>query len=632
LIKKSKKKMAASVKSVPNPYFGTKDLTSFASSIVSRRRIKVPCNHPTTYSHNSQSARPYILRFDISDPENFIDTDSMRVNFDIDLELPATRAAFIKGKEETVVHTSTTNPDGFGKYISYTTDLPVEFMDEKDKDTEYDPLNRNPFSLDGGLSALVARVKVSNVQGLVIEEHTEYNLWSNIIAKFEPSFQKENDLTNFVPEGLTTFRVSMELKSLSIFKQMKYFPLFLFRSALRIEIEFEDPKLAFYMKESTPRASTDPVKYGGTVLGKEPHDITNCYRLYYPSNDGTYWYNTRKPVQLLYEGVGNYLTDVRHRLLGVGTKNANKDGRNTGISVTEQPIVKEVVVPYARFRRLTVNDTTVTATDLYPNDINYSINNAELTLDFVKPSSDVMLAYINAYNSPSGIPYSYVRTFYHTHQTTSGTAVAPLQLQLPFSVRSLRGIFVVITDQLSSFSGNDITWQAFPSLSSFMTRGLRQAQLVVGAQQFPSYRLDIRKPGSNLCTGHLPELETIANQLFSAGGHDFSMEGLGRFSTNYHDYGYYDGLLGATADPENIKGINNSPLGGYRDTRDFILGFSTQKFDGDFASGIDTTASGQITLNLTFDEHVTPRKRQIHIFGIADAVFTLQKDASLVRY
>jgi hypothetical protein len=70
----------------------------------------------------------------------------------------------------------------------------------------------------------------------------------------------------------------------------------------------------------------------------------------------------------------------------------------------------------------------------------------------------------------------------------------------------------------------------------------------------------------------------------------------------------------------------------YWDTDGFLLGLSTVKVDGDFASGIDTTAAGSVTLNLHFDTHSLPVKRLIHVFGIADSVFTLQKDASLVRY
>jgi len=615
--------MAASVKSVPNPYFDTKQLTSFASSIVSRRRVRFPCNQPGTYSHNAQNSLPYVMRFDISDPENFIDTDSLRLNFTMaipDASKQATRY-LMSGTLGNITYGDT---GATAQYKTTTDSLSV------------------PYQLDGGLQALLARIRICNVQGLVIEEHTMYNLWSNVLATFEPEKQ---DIVNETIRDFSTVNCSMELKNISIFKQMKYFPLFLFRSALRIEIEFEDPKMCLYLPERKvmdipmPTFTTANVMSYGTPLVDKSGQFS--LRKYGRLSDGTAAYRNLTPVYLAGKSatVGLYTDGTNQPTLtvweDVGDKFQVSSANYPSQVATSKPasdVYQERAeiwyTPAAAYLNNKGDNTRLSVT--LPS-LTYTITNAELTLDYVKPSSDVSIAYINAYNTPSGIPYPYLRTFYHTFQTSGGSAVAPLQIQIPFSVRSLKGIFVVISDPLSSFSGNDQTWAAFPSLSSFMTRGLKEAQLVVGAQQFPAYRMQIRPDGQYLCNGHLSELETVANQLFSKGAHNIKLSDLHLKAQNYHELGLYDGSFPVTTTAAT-NALTLSPAGGYRDTRKFILGFSTQKFDGDFASGIDTTASGQVTLNLTFEEHALIRARQIHIFGIADAVFTLQKDASLVRY
>jgi hypothetical protein len=69
------------------------------------------------------------------------------------------------------------------------------------------------------------------------------------------------------------------------------------------------------------------------------------------------------------------------------------------------------------------------------------------------------------------------------------------------------------------------------------------------------------------------------------------------------------------------------------------------KKDGDFVTGVDTSQAGSISLNLYFKSEPdisngypgdsgSKLKRDVfvQVFGIADAVFTLQNDANLVRY
>jgi hypothetical protein len=111
---------------------------------------------------------------------------------------------------------------------------------------------------------------------------------------------------------------------------------------------------------------------------------------------------------------------------------------------------------------------------------NYTLNNVELTLDLVRPSSDVHLQYLNQFKSPMGIPYPYTRTLYY-YKTIPGSFNSGTDSTiLPFAVRSLKGIMVVITDPYSFGYGSDATVTNFPSKSAFMMGGLVQANLTIG--------------------------------------------------------------------------------------------------------------------------------------------------------
>lgn len=671
--------MSASVKSVPNPYFGVSELASFAGSIVSRRRVKIPCNFPTTYSHNGQSQLPYVVRFDISDPENFFDTESLRFSFDF-TPLGAGGETGLRGThvgtQTSLSNVATTanllqknTPQIAAPGATISGGWTPEIMNARQWDDDFLPV------MDGGYHSFIARIRIGNAQGLLIEENVNYNLWSNVASKLTPKAAIDNDIINCAGDALKRVpcvkqKMLMELKNVSIFKQMRYFPIFLFRSALRIEIEFEDPRLAWYYpkkvissmfsKESfTTNANLTHscfMSFGNvTEQAQMPHKA-NALRLYLQGHKLNLPY-----IDVFvssYQGVtGNYdyacLLPLNMDYLTVGANNASGNCFNIGSSWWNtvfgaveggNTVVTDVEAILIPFPHAFLAPATPGVGGVYtPLSIvwNYAVENAELIMDYVKPSSEVMVSYINQFNSPSGIPYSYLRSFYHLRIASGGSAQAPLQITLPFSVRSLKAIIVVITDPLSTYVGNDQTIYKFPSLSAFQMRGLREAQLVVGAQQFPAYQLKFDMAGSrgNYVCQQLPELETIAASLFSSGSHTFTKTGLHPYGEDYRDFGFYDRVPlltagSAQASFDSVANSQNDPSFGtfYRDTRDFILGFSTQKFDGDFASGIDTTASGSLSLNLTFDQHLVGRDRMIHIWGLADAVFTLQKDASLVRY
>jgi hypothetical protein len=73
---------------------------------------------------------------------------------------------------------------------------------------------------------------------------------------------------------------------------------------------------------------------------------------------------------------------------------------------------------------------------------NYTLNNLELLLDLVKPSAQDFGKYMQAFQSPSGIPVAYKRVLYQSKEITSTTG-GQVQFTLPFSVRSMLGCVVV---------------------------------------------------------------------------------------------------------------------------------------------------------------------------------------------
>lgn len=272
---------------------------------------------------------------------------------------------------------------------------------------------------------------------------------------------------------------------------------------------------------------------------------------------------------------------------------------------------------------------------------NYSAGNIEMMCDFVKPSSEVFLQFQQSFQSPSGIPYAYKRVLYHTRVISAPDGLQ--QISLPVSVRSLRGIVCVISDKLAWSRSTDNSSKSFNSLSAFMKRGLTRAQLVIGGQNYPSYDLNLTENGVE----QIPELECL-----------FNVAGLGSFNPSFdkkellssRNYaigaGYgasgvapFDGVWTPSA---TVLGQQHT-IQEYQDTSKFVLGISTMKKDGDFVTGVDTSQAGSVSLNLFFKRQRDVANMQpgdmggnrdvfIQVWSIADAVFTLQNDANLVRY
>lgn len=274
---------------------------------------------------------------------------------------------------------------------------------------------------------------------------------------------------------------------------------------------------------------------------------------------------------------------------------------------------------------------------------NYSVKNVEMVCDFVKPSSEVFLQFQQSFQAPAGIPYAYKRVLYHTRVLNPSEGLQ--QISLPISVRSLRGIVCVLSDKLAWSPSSDYTSKSFNALSSFMKRGLIRAQLVIGGQNYPSYDLNLTENGVE----QIPELECL-----------FNVAGLGSFNPSFDQKELHSSRNYLVGTGKSSTGVNpfdggwvdvtpsyaaNTSYGiqEYHDTSKFVLGLSTMKKDGDFVTGVDTSQAGSVSLNLFFKrspdvanmfpgDSGSNRDIFVQVFCLADAVFTLQNDANLVRY
>jgi hypothetical protein len=318
------------------------------------------------------------------------------------------------------------------------------------------------------------------------------------------------------------------------------------------------------------------------------------------------------------------------------TVNQFRDTYTDAIVISSASAIDTVSVfgPQGRYSNRAIYDPAV--------DWSFQLQNVEMLCDFVKPSSEVFLQFQQAFQAPAGIPYAFKRVLYKS--TTLQPSEGYAQIPLPVSVRSLRGVLVVLSDvYANSLPATDATRKHFPAITAFQKRGLSRAQLVIGGQNYPSYDLNITELGLE----QIPELECLFN-VSGLGGFNPSFDVTELLSTCNYAVGL--GKNGVTQPfAGNWTDINSNPgnmgVQEYHDTSKFVLGLSTMKKDGDFVTGVDTSQSGSVYLNLQFKLNKDVANgypgdfggrsgRQIFLqcFAICDAVFTLQNDANLVRY
>lgn len=282
---------------------------------------------------------------------------------------------------------------------------------------------------------------------------------------------------------------------------------------------------------------------------------------------------------------------------------------------------------------------------------NYTLTNLEMLLDLVKPSSEDFLKFQKAYESPSGIPYAFKRAIYKQFTQTQATN-GLLQIPLSLSVRSLSGLVVVMQDSIASNPGvqtdKDFTKYTYPFLSSFCRRGLNRAEVIVGGQTYPIYQMIMKPLGKTGATGDWSMSHILESENFfgvpgaTSFNPSFNSAGL-NMSRNYllaGPCGITDSILTRyLSSNSSLSGAVNTP--NLLDASSFVLAMSIQKDDViNFATGIDSSQSGQVTLNLYFNasenadrdpQAWAQRPIVFHMWALCDAVFTLQNDASVTR-
>jgi hypothetical protein len=224
--------MAANVASVPYAGFAVPPLTTSSTHVVNRRRVRLPANSATTYSHNGQSQYLSTAVFDIADAECMIDF------YQLVLNAKFTGQFYLGG----------------GLY----------------------PPGSGPI-LDQDIQALISHVTIGNAQGLVIEDLYQYNLLASAIgahstnpsrkqydamsmssSQFINSYETNNigrealddsaktSVASILTEGFinnatqtlqaaTSQDIQIQLQQLSFIKHIRYFPLMLMRNGLRLQ-------------------------------------------------------------------------------------------------------------------------------------------------------------------------------------------------------------------------------------------------------------------------------------------------------------------------------------------------------------------------------------------------------------
>lgn len=272
----------------------------------------------------------------------------------------------------------------------------------------------------------------------------------------------------------------------------------------------------------------------------------------------------------------------------------------------------------------------------------YKIEKAEMMMRLLKPTSEEFAKWQSMFQQPSGIPIKMNSVIYRKQSVVQ--SAGQVQINLPVSVRSLKQIFFVIQDSCCDVEpANALNALCIPSLSTFQSRRLTRYEVIVGGQQYPIYPLDLLDTSyTNTRYGedHIPELEAA-----------FGVSGNASFNASFSKAGYKQirNMLAGGYLNQNINNVHalysaatTSQRCCYVDTASKVFAMSICKDDvNSFATGIDSSQSGAISMNLYFNDknldvvskifQSDPRPMDVHIFAICDRVVTLQEAANLAR-
>lgn len=286
----------------------------------------------------------------------------------------------------------------------------------------------------------------------------------------------------------------------------------------------------------------------------------------------------------------------------------------------------------------------------------YEARNLSLLVDFIKPASDITSNFITSFSAATGIPYAFPRVL-RTIVTFDAGFSGLRQVVLPFSVRSLSSLLIAFKDPYCNNYGDSNTVNYLPCLSSFQRRGLSRIEVSIGGSRKPEYILQLDKHGG---VEHIPEA-CNALGLAATTGFDQSFQriALGPIR-NYSNCGSFDynqdqlnqmwtqrqtptaGTTGYLQDYTTNKSYGLE----YADSSAFVLAIDFSKSDAlPFASGLDTSMSGQLIVNLYFNQDADPtvsgtsfdpgnglRRGVTAVFyGVAHNVLTLNNNAITSR-
>lgn len=275
---------------------------------------------------------------------------------------------------------------------------------------------------------------------------------------------------------------------------------------------------------------------------------------------------------------------------------------------------------------------------------NYNVKNLEMKVDMIKPNANVFQDWTTRFQDMSGIPYAFKRTHYNVTTMYGNQQDTVANIQLKLSLRSLCGLVMVLQDAHSSVVNNgtdeNYTTLHYPSVSTFMRRGVTRAEVIIGGQSYPIYPLKFLPDGTTSIQWGMDHILSAEN-FFDASQGSFNGQltrkdllptrnfmGMGNWGYSYDTH---------TTNAASAH-LTRPYAYYYLDSTGFVIAFSFMKDDTNgMFTGIDTTQSAIVQVNLYFDRPTTlitcdmNRNFYVESWAICDSVFTLQSDACLIR-
>jgi hypothetical protein len=690
------------VKNVPNPAFALDEVSSDSASIASRKQMQyLPIDSLAYYKYFETSIQTNAINiaFNLTDPESFLDPKGIYVMFQMQLTTnwpfcvqnnPEGRLAGFPSLDQTIsalireVSLTTSTGMEIDKVQRYNIWASIIEQNTLPSESDTNPFTKasprhrfkdeiqaiplvpanlpNTTLLGTGQtdasSQIVDRAEYisQSLEGdNSLFTHRSTNLFSGPTAPYNalgnstgplstPTLSAANTTNTAVLGARTTqVRVVMRISHLPFFNRFNMIPLFLFKNGIRLTIQLENPKRAFYVK-AVPRFLTQlnsAVVATATDLQEANLFIPGLYEQPITSNANSLVFSGHNFVQSGYAQFRSVplrgFACVRGGAgAAVGTNGANQ------LNLQSQ----SYAVPCG-------------ATNLK---IDYTVFNPVVLCDLVKPSAEVGRSYLQMYQSAGGIPFKYTRVGHTSFTLPAGSTTGVKQINIPVSARSMRGMFVVFQDQETD-SANSIM---FPHLSNFMHLRLYQAQLTIGGTSFP--QLPITFNGltglngtsqingmTNLDYTQILDQYPFFRMLMNTQGSSnitpkSDLSWLDMSMTNYSQTGVvpYTTAVKAANSTTVLEQAFLDPTGnaaqisafgaaigekiGWKDTRNFVLAFDTQRDDNSWGTGVDTTQSGSVNLYLNFTPTVPyPNQVTVRVFYLFDSVLTVQQNGNLVR-